>query len=167
MTGYDPTDGTRADKDGFADCERQIFQRCTPEETRDSNGKCRAKDDCAQACDGGQGTIAEAFGTCVCDNTVTLNEVCNKECLSTLPESTFTSDGGVLLHDPVTNTTIYTKLGESTIGTAACALPDGNCKIVTMRMSDNEKGDFNAVLGQPQNSIPEDKKFIQKKFKSM
>jgi len=122
-TGYLPTDGTKADKDGFADCERKIYDACTPEQRRDSNGVCRDPEDCSNACDGGQGAISENFGMCQCANFNTVDSICNKDCRKKLPRTTFTSGGEVRIFDPVTNSTVITKL-TNTAGTAKCALED-------------------------------------------
>ena len=67
QTGYEPTDGTAEDVDGFADCEKIVYDRCEPTEVRDTTGACRALDDCANECDGGPGSFDLQFGVCECD----------------------------------------------------------------------------------------------------
>lgn len=134
-TGFNPTDGTKSDKDGFADCERQIYDNCTPEQTRDANGVCRNPDDCSDECDGGQGAISENFGMCQCANFNTVDSICNKDCRNKLPKTTFTSGGEVRIFDPVTNSTVITKL-TNVAGTAKCALEDNTqCAIVPIKMA--------------------------------
>lgn len=103
---------------------------------------------------------------CQCDDIVTADQICNRECRQNLPKTSFNSDGRIVIYDPVTNTTVMTNL-EETGGSAKCALADpSECKLVPIKMVPGDNGNFGADFKLPE-SIPEDKKFLQQKFKTM
>ena len=67
-TGYKPIDGSSSYSDGYADCERIVYEACPAGQVRDSNAVCKQEDDCSQACDGKPGRISLDFGVCQCED---------------------------------------------------------------------------------------------------
>ena len=105
-TGFTPIDGSSKNDDGYADCEKKIYENCDEEiEARDSNGDCRYKYDCREACDGGVGTV-QFNGICQCQNIKTVDEICPHECQTQLPLTYFTSNGTIEIYNPVSNATV-------------------------------------------------------------
>ena len=57
LSGYESVDDSEDVGNGYSDCQKFVYNRCTDTEERDILGNCRPKDDCAAECNGGTGTI--------------------------------------------------------------------------------------------------------------
>lgn len=110
MTGFEPVEGTKEIDDGLADCTPKIYSTCESNEIRDSNGDCRAEDDCSLECDGGAGEFQRGFGVCQCNAIVKLEQICTKECQAGLLVKTFSDNNKIIIIDPLTNNTITSDL---------------------------------------------------------
>ena len=150
-TGFTPIDGTNEKEDGYSDCEKYIYEVCDKEtQERDSNGKCRDLNDCAEACDGGKGTV-QFNGICQCQDIKTVDEICPVECVKALPEVYFTSNGTIEILNKETNETATNiNFNDNLIGQAKCARTDAKeCRITAVSMTNKETGDFAANFDIP------------------
>jgi hypothetical protein len=138
-----------------------VFQRCSGDEEMDSNAACRLKDDCSAQCSGGAGEMEASLGVCACADATTAKDICDKECIATLPQVSFSVAGDIAVTDPVTNNTeTFSRKSLTTLfGSARCQLQETtDCKILNLG-KDASNGDFTAdfqapaLLGSPRRSL--------------
>lgn len=77
-----PSDGSSAEEDSDVDCQKMVYERCSSDDTLDSNGVCRAPSQCDDQCDGGYGIVDPGLGICTCESSVSAKDVCDSRCRS-------------------------------------------------------------------------------------
>jgi hypothetical protein len=76
------------DDNGITDCQPLVYQRCSSNQFRNTEGVCVDINDCSQACDGGSGVRSASTGMCQCDSVKPLDNLCNRQCRLALPTAT-------------------------------------------------------------------------------
>lgn len=115
---YSPEDATCRCKSGFdyldedeqskgnvsdlTDCFPLVFENCKfngDQGARQPDGTCVALDDCAEACSGEPGRRSEVLGVCSCDNSISVDDICNQNCRKNAPKVTYASSYQILVAD--------------------------------------------------------------------
>ncbi len=108
--GYEYLEGgiLQSDVNSKVDCQPIVYSRCDGDNIRSNDGSCKGKDACSSSCDGGSGTRSLTLGICECTDVQEVEKVCNKDCRSTMPTITVTSEGNiqVLAYNYAYNVTI-------------------------------------------------------------
>ena len=94
-------DGTQlSDEDSRQDCVPVVLENCADGQVRDALGNCRDKNSCEDECQGGSGERSPDLGLCLCDETPSIQDVCDENCRTQTPTVTLTSDGIFRVSDP-------------------------------------------------------------------
>ena len=86
---------TLSDDNGTPDCQPLVYDRCSSDQYRNSNGVCVSDNDCSSACEGGSGVRSPSTGMCQCDTVQPLDTICNRSCRLALPQVTLLSTSTV------------------------------------------------------------------------
>ncbi len=129
----------QTDVNSKLDCQPKIYSRCSDQQIRGYDGKCRSSTDCDAECNG-SGTRSPTLGICQCKDVQRLDNVCNKACRDSMPSMTITSDGKVRVNtasDPYNyNPTYMTPLSIANFSSEYMSCPTGkSCSAKSVRFS--------------------------------
>jgi hypothetical protein len=129
--GYEFVDSNlvvSSESDGPYDCQPIVYSRCATNEVRDSNGDCVTSSSyCDSMCGSSGGSFVLATGTCDCNDTPTLNEVCDEDCRNSALEVFCEDTNTVRVVDPTTG--VQTTLDLSSLaleGAIDCSNPSSS-----------------------------------------
>jgi hypothetical protein len=145
--GYEFVDSNlvvSSESDGPYDCQPIVFPRCADSQVRDSNGDCVSSSSyCASMCGPPGGSFILATGTCDCNDSPTLNEICDEDCRDSALQVTCEDASTLVVTDPTTGTKVSLDLSSlATEGAIDCS--NSNSNVYSMGTSD---GVFSATFG--------------------
>ena len=85
------------------DCQPIVYPRVPYGDVRDIDGNPTSKSDCSKACSGGTGKRNPVSGICVCDATLTVDKICNRNCINTKPIIKVGAGGKIVIYEPGAN----------------------------------------------------------------
>ena len=129
-----------------SDCQPKVYERCGNEYVRDDRGKCRKKDDCSNACGGGQGKRSSTIGLCQCNSIKPLNTLCNKSCRKNQPTLRVNEKGRIVIRERDKRETVYESKDLDKFDTTYMKYIEGKeSRIANARL--NSEGKFSSVYG--------------------
>jgi len=153
-SGYDYIDESNQSKGNVSDltdCFPLVFENCRfngQAGARQPDGTCVAVDDCAEACSGEPGTRSAVLGVCSCDQTLSVDAICNQDCRRKAPSMGFKSSYQIVLTSQSGSTLDFdlTEAGNVYGGLEKCRTDSGDCDIKTAEIGSNG---FEGVYGVP------------------
>ena len=129
-----------------SDCQPKVYERCANEDVRDDRGNCRGKDDCASACQGGEGKRSSTIGLCECKSIKPLNKLCNKSCRNKQPTVRVNELGKIVIREEDKTETEYSSKDLEKFDTTYMRYIEGKESRIANARS-NSNGKFTSVYG--------------------
>lgn len=121
--------------DSSADCYPIVYANCQTGQERAADGSCVDPKTCENSCSGNAGVLDPTTGLCVCENTVSENDICDSTCINSLPSTTLSANGDFEIYDPSTGqTVIVSQTSSNYLSSVTCT---ADCVVHSLTFTDS------------------------------